>query len=164
MVKANPIDISKLGSISELEERLDRNTFYSPDGCWYWTGSVKVTGYGIISVKDRLYAAHRISYAIRKGPVNNLFICHTCDNPKCINPDHLWMGTDMDNVLDKVQKGRCFSGSGELNGLAKLTEKQVLEIRSLNGKVKPIEIAKKYSMSRTGINHILTRSTWKHLH
>lgn len=79
----------------------------SNDECWLWTGNTVRTGYGRIKVLGSYLYAHRISYAIHKGTVpTDKLVCHSCDNPRCVNPNHLWLGTYADNTTDMVNKKR----------------------------------------------------------
>lgn len=76
------------------------------DGCWLWTASTR-SGYGAIKYNNKVEGAHRISYILYKGEINDgLFVCHTCDNPSCVNPDHLFLGSNSDNMKDAFDKGR----------------------------------------------------------
>lgn len=78
-----------------------------PDECWIWTGSKTPSGYGQLRIRQRACVAHRFSYELNIGPVpNSLFVCHRCDNPGCVNPGHLFLGNQQDNVADMVRKGR----------------------------------------------------------
>ena len=79
-----------------------------PDECWPWSGGRHEQGYGIFAFTSRVSRrAHRFMYTVTKGPIpTGLLVCHTCDNPPCVNPRHLWLGTTMDNHLDSVRKGR----------------------------------------------------------
>lgn len=89
-----------------LEERFEEFTFYSPDGCWYWLGSYN-NHYGQIYHNGRSDRAHRVSYLFHKGPITSgLCVLHTCDNPKCINPDHLYLGTQLQNIRDMHDRKR----------------------------------------------------------
>ena len=92
--------------------KVDKNT---ESGCWEWTGSLSKCGYGQFSVKGGTMSSHRVSYEFHH-PITKpilhikLCVCHTCDNPKCINPSHLWLGTIADNNFDKIQKNRHYKG------------------------------------------------------
>jgi hypothetical protein len=75
--------------------------------CWVWTGSKKTLGYGLVCYRGQLRTAHRVAYEIFVGPLRDgLFVCHSCDNPPCVNPAHLWQGTASDNTRDAMSKGR----------------------------------------------------------
>lgn len=95
-----------------LAQRFEKYAHRSSEtGCWHWTGDRLPKGYGILVVrasgKDKKRLAHRLSWELAHGPIpDGLFVCHACDNPSCVNPDHLWLGTPKDNAQDMVRKGR----------------------------------------------------------
>jgi len=76
------------------------------DECWIWTSTTDSDGYGKIRVTGKQRAAHRVSWALANGREPDLCVCHSCDNPKCVNPNHLWLGTQADNLRDMIAKGR----------------------------------------------------------
>jgi hypothetical protein len=133
--------------------------------CWVWTGSKDKDGYGIqFTLNGQVWKPHRLSYYLTTG-VNpqGQVVCHKCDNPACVNPAHLFLGSQYDNIQDMVNKGRHKFGRspGESNPSAKLTEQQVLEIRSLPGPNR--KIAAQYGVSKCTIDEIRSGRTWRHL-
>jgi len=104
--------------------------FYNGTRCWEWAAGHTVAGYGIMSIDRVVYYAHRISYEINYEQFpGKMFVLHHCDNPPCVNPGHLFLGTAKDNAVDKVSKGRQSRLFGEKSGKHKLTDKQVDEIK-----------------------------------
>lgn len=102
----------------------------APSGCWEWSGYTFKAGYGGISIGGTMVYAHRLSYELHYGPITNgLCVLHRCDNPKCVRPDHLFLGTRRENAADRDSKGR--QAKGEASGPAKLRESEVLAIREL---------------------------------
>lgn len=128
--------------------------------CWLWVGAKNNAGYGNIKYEGKYLNAHRVSYILNKGPIpEGYYVCHTCDNPSCVNPDHLFVGTPQDNDDDKVRKGR--QTKGEEHPISKLTEEDVLKIRTMKGSHS--EIARKFKVSRRLIGMIKNKTIWKHL-
>lgn len=132
------------------------------DGCWIWTGSVNRDGYGTMSVSKRTTGAHKVSYIMAYGVEPNHNVCHTCDNPGCVRPDHLFDGTQKENIQDSIQKGRFrfvpkISIQGSLNGKAKLDEHKVKEIREKysSGNFTQQELADEYGVARPTIGNIV---------
>lgn len=138
---------------------------FSEDGCWQWTANLDGNGYGCIKFRQTVLSAHRASYAIRHM-VNpqELLVCHHCDNPRCINPDHLFLGTDADNTADKMRKGRHRHGSplkGENNPRAKLTITQVDAIKALILKGwTNTAIAERYGVTHGTVSLIRRGKSW----
>lgn len=127
-------------------------------GCHEWMGSLMPNGYGQIHLNGKTAYAHRVSYEIAKGPIpGGMFVLHSCDNRKCVNPDHLFVGTFDDNMADMVGKER--QAHGEKNGHAKLTVEQVHEIRSAIGTQQ--EIAKRYGVTRSLVSMIRSGRIWR---
>ncbi len=131
--------------------------------CWLWTAGKNGDGYGNWSLNGRNINAHRASYILFVGEIpNGLHVCHNCDNPSCVNPDHLWLGTYKDNAQDRARKGRNNSRKGESHGNSKLTEDDVREIRQLyrNG-TKQVEISRRFSISSGHVSSIISNKLWK---
>lgn len=145
-----------------VEQRLMEKVRKDPGGCWLWTGVV-VRRYGQIGVKGKGRRTHRVSYELFKGPIpEGLYVLHSCDNPLCVNPDHLFLGTNEDNMADMVKKGRAARMAGEKHGMSKLTAQDVTRILRDNRKQK--EIAKDYAVTQSLISHVKCRKGWKHIH
>lgn len=164
------------------------------DACWNWNGTKDKNGYGRISIDGQRISAHRLSWGLHNGAIpKNIQVCHVCDNPACVNPRHLFLGTQADNMKDKQAKGRCpqpsnngkWYGSlnpatgkkhgthtkpesrptGERNGSVKLTAIDVILIREEYSKGGTTErkLAQKYGVSRSNIGRILRRENWTHV-
>jgi len=143
------------------------------DGCWLWTGTKSPEGYGRCyfygGAYKKLWLTHRLSWAIHRGKIQDgLFVCHKCDTPSCVNPDHLFLGTPAANMADMKSKGRSNgndgSNCGEAHGMHKLTEHQVIEARSLYASgVSQHKLAKLYGVSQSTLNEAINKKTWKHV-
>jgi hypothetical protein len=139
-----------------------------PSGCWEWMGCVNGWGYGIININGKTWRTHRISWMLAHGEWPNLFVCHKCDNPKCVNPDHLFLGTHNDNMRDMVSKDRHFKGvpvCGEHHPLHKLTDRTAIEIREkyASGKYTQRELAKQYGVSQRGVWRVIHHQSWNYI-
>lgn len=145
-----------------IKEKLDHYSIPEPNsGCWLWIGSASLKGYGILHTKNGNKGAHRLSWIENYGDIPvGMFVCHKCDTPACINPEHLFLGTVQDNVDDAKNKGR-FERSGEKNYNAILTSAQVVKIFS--DKRPPRIIAEEYGVGYTAIHDIKHGYSWKHL-
>jgi hypothetical protein len=148
---------------NHLPDILDENQ------CWEWRGWIqKKGGYGGLSHKGKILKAHRVSYEIYYAePLNDFHCLHKCDNPKCVNPLHLFAGTNLDNVKDKVKKERCYTGNqkGENNGASKLSDDIVKNIRKLynTGSYTKTKLGEMYNVHRSTISYIANNKTFKHL-
>ena len=157
-----PCSQSKPGFRTKEErffEKINKTSF----GCWEWTAATRKDGYGVFGVAtSKSMLAHRYSYALHYGSFKkSLLVCHKCDNPKCVNPEHLFLGTHQDNMDDMREKGRRKTLRGEDSPNCKITEDDVRAIRKDTDSCR--KIAEKYNVSAGLISHIKTRRQWKHV-
>ena len=136
--------------------------------CWVWTGNTLGVGYGAIWVAayGRQIGAHRLSWELANGrPPGPMNVLHACDNIACVNPAHLSLGTQADNVRDMDTKGRrrTVAPRGELQHLAKLTGADVLAMRLVAHLARRPDIAPAFGVSKSTVANVLTRRTWKHI-
>ena len=171
----------------------DRHVERGPDW-WVWMGTTDSKGrYGVLRRGRRVLLAHRVAWEIKNGPIPaGMAVCHTCDNPPCVRPDHLWLGTLAENIRDRDAKGRAATGDrngarthperlprgdnhfrrcrpdlvlrGSAHGRARLTEDQVLDIRArcAAGETRKA-VADSYGVGRTLISQIALRQIWRHI-
>lgn len=149
----------------------DNKTFYSKfkkaEGCWEWTGAKKPSGYGNFFWEGKYWSAHRFSYTLHIGVIpDGDVVCHRCDNPGCVNPAHLFVGTQLKNITDMITKGRggpaTRKGASHLN--AKLTDEQVQGIRKQRRAGETLKsIAKDFGVSEATVSLITRGKTWTHL-
>lgn len=134
-------------------------------GCWIWTGDLNEDGYGRVHVgSNKRVLAHRLSYTAHVGEIPPRgCVCHRCDIPSCINPDHLWLGSHLQNMRDRNRKGRASGGrlSGERNPAATLTDDQVKEIFYAPGTI--TEVAERHGLARSHVCRIKRRQTRRHI-
>jgi len=130
----------------------------SPDGCWLWKAGRNKQGYGTFWNAGHNLRANRVAWILTNGDPGKLNVLHTCDNPPCVNPFHLFLGTQSENALDSVKKGRFVDNTGEKCGAHKLTLKQVREILTSN--LSSRKIAVHYSVSQSCISFIKIGKNW----
>lgn len=170
---------------TKIETKLNATSRQVSSGCVLYTGYHNKDGYGQISVKRKTLLAHRVAWMLAKGPITpDQLVCHTCDTPACVNVDHLFLETQPDNQADKVAKRRearsaqhgahthpdRFPGHrfevrrGSDNPRAKLTEQQVIELRSLwSAGMYQVELGARFGITQTAVSCIVNRKSWKHL-
>lgn len=141
--------------------RVDRSG--GPDACWPWVGTRFPNGYGqFVVTSSRRAVAHRVAFQLAVGPVpDGLMVCHECDNPACVNPGHLFAGTQSDNMLDCAMKGRAVGAftsddsRGEKNANARLTDEAVARLREERAAgARCIDLARRFGISRSHVSNL----------
>lgn len=149
-----------------LEERFFAK-IKKTESCWLWVGTLRPNGYGQIQEagkNSRTLSAHRLSYELHKGAISDgMVVMHKCDNPACVNPDHLEVGTYKDNTADMINKGRkvVVAPRGENHVKARLTEQQVLEIRASSDR--HVDWARRLGVDPSTIRRIREGKIWQYL-
>lgn len=146
--------------VRPLLERFNEKYKVDPrSGCWVWCACISATGYGAINHNKIAKKAHRVSYELFRGPTGGLHVCHRCDNPKCVNPDHLFLGTQADNIADMHSKGRHTPRQ------LLLTEDQVRLFKKNYVKgSKTLGVpafARKFGVAAQTVRRVLLGQTWK---
>jgi hypothetical protein len=154
-----------------LVDRFWKKVAKYPNGCWEWTSNKNNKGYGMFKISAAVgnHLAHRVAFELANGRFpDGLCVLHRCDNPLCVNPEHLFLGTMKDNVQDMDAKGRRVSNGpkvrGELNCNAKLTDAAVIAIRTayVAGET-TLDLANRYEINRRSIPDILSGKSWRHI-
>lgn len=152
--------------VKPLIDRLWEKTEVDDDGCWVFYGS-RARGYGYIRISTyKTTRVHRASWTIHNGKIpDGIFVLHNCDNPACWNPEHLWLGTQLDNVHDCMNKNRFRSSIGIDNTRCALSVKDVLEIRRLlnEGKLSQPEIGARFLVTQSTVSDIKNGRSWNHI-
>ena len=143
------------------KERIEKKVERIPEGgCWVWMGTTTVRGYGQLIKDTKKLSAHRASYEAFVGPIpKGMNVCHTCDNVSCVNPNHLFLGTQKQNLQDMARKGR--STRGEKNPSSKLTKEQVKQIRMMDETCS--FISKIFNVSVSAISAIKRKERWSYV-
>lgn len=159
----------RLPDVGFFEKHRAKIAFAGPDECWLWTAGADRKGYGKVGVNRKTHLAHRQAYeAIHgAGTAEGMVVRHRCDNPPCVNPAHLEVGTHADNIRDRDERGRNRQPKGSANGLAKLTEADVLAIRAecVTGSRTHGQqaISERFGVSNQLISNIILRKIWTHI-
>ena len=165
--------LHKARNTNELLVHIFDNVFITDADCWEWTRA-KSGRYGVVSYKGKQVGVHRLMWELHNGPPpEGMYVCHHCDNPPCCKLEHLFLGTQMDNIQDAIKKSRILGGgksgkrgvnykiSGTRNGQNKLTESEVLSIREDNRPMN--QVAKDYKIHRTTVRDIKKKKIWSWL-
>jgi hypothetical protein len=158
-----PMKRVNASSALPMPQRFLTKIVFGASDCWVWRSSVDSIGYGTFPFNGEV-KAHRVSYRMFKGEIpDGLFVLHKCDNRQCVNPDHLFLGTQKDNMIDMASKkrGKYPSLCGEKNPMAKLTKETVEEIRKMvESGSKQIDACKKFGVSPMTVSRIIRRESW----
>jgi hypothetical protein len=160
--------------VGDFSRFISKVQFAEGDACWTWKGAPGGFGYGGFWLGTRTIGAHRASWLFSRGALPRLLVLHKCDNPACVRPDHLFIGTQGDNVRDCAAKGRIARGlrngrhtkpergpRGEKHGCALMTEYLVRELRQQPGTLD--QLAARFGISRSTVHAIKTRRLWRHI-
>lgn len=148
----------------EIERFWSKVDIRGLDECWEWLGSLTDRGYGRFGWRKKTLRSHRVSFILKNEIINKPVICHKCDNPKCVNPNHLFEGTLSDNSIDRERKGRGFKNAGSLHPMAKLNEQKVIEIKQkLNNGIGVEQLAREIGVSGATISNIKNHKSWRHV-
>lgn len=146
------MDLPESKYCETVRDRFHASTRITP-GCWLWTGTKRGRGYGRMTVGGKYASAHRVAYQLYCGDLaDDMHVCHKCDNPSCVNPDHLFVGSHDDNMADKTTKGRA---------AMKLTAEQAKAIRAADGSLRAVAI--EFGVNQSLVLQLRQRKIWKHV-
>ena len=149
----------------QFSKREFHQVIFQPNGCWEWQGGKTRNGYAkyFHAESHRDYRCNRLAYFLYylTDPAEK-YVCHACDNPLCVNPLHLWLGTAQDNNADRANKDRSFRPKGERHPHARLTEQDIIQIRTdyASGRFRQCEMAIQYQISPSHIHNIVRNKRW----
>ena len=156
--------------MEKIVKRFLSNISIAGNGCWDWSARRSQHGYGWFYYNKKQRIASRVSWELHHGEIpKEMCVCHKCDNPACVNPDHLFLGTHQENMRDRDRKGRNKCGSlpiarGEQHSFSKLKDEDVREIRNLYSQgMLQREIGKRFGIVRQNVSKILLGQRWKHI-
>lgn len=150
-------------TVKSIEDRFREKFAENPSNCWVWFGAKNQWGYGQFRIGNKMIQAHRVSYTLYVGEIpDGIFVCHTCDNRACVNPNHLFLGTPKDNMVDMINKGRKRWLSGEQAPQSKLSSEDVVKIRQLysTGNYYQKDLAKMFGVRQQQISRIIHNLRW----
>lgn len=149
--------------VDDVARRFEARLDHQPSGCWVWPGATSPKGYGHIRVRGEQVSTHRFALerALGRPLLPGMLACHTCDNPPCCNPVHLFEGTHSENSLDMDRKGRRPDSRGSRGSQARLSDDDVRYIRE--AKDRNVDLARRFSISQATVCDIKKRRTWSHL-
>jgi hypothetical protein len=154
-------------NIAPLKDRFDSKWMENESGCWIWAGAKSSSGYGNFWVSRGVTSlAHRVSFELYVGKIPcGMSVLHRCDTPFCVNPEHLFVGTHLDNMGDMSSKGRKVGIKGEKNRMSKLNDVQVVAIKAAlsGGRISQQKIADMYGVDQTNVSQIKLGKSWAHI-
>ena len=150
--------------LEKKKKLLLKSHIITDTGCWNWTKGRNSRGRATVKIKGSMQYVSRVSYLIfNMKAIGDFYVLHKCDNPACINPDHLWLGDQFDNMRDMVSKGRNADNSGESNPFSKLSEKDIDGIKSMVQSGHTLAAtALKYGISYPHVSRIIKKVAWSH--
>ena len=160
--------IKEQDKITKIKKDYEENIIRT-DSCWSWKGMIRKDGYGVINGGgyNNKMLLHRVSWLIHYGEIpKGMYVCHKCDTHICSSPACLFLGTQKDNVVDMISKGRRRKSylKGEMNGEATISDKIALEVKTLlKDGIKSVDICRKYNLSKSLVSKIKNNKTWKHI-